>query len=698
MSYLTLLGQASLSAAVMILAVAALRVRFRRRTPQRVYCLLWDIVLLRLLVPLPVPSPWSIRALAALWPAPAPDAGVLAAGPAAQVVLVEKGAAQADMMLAAVQPGAAAGLPDLLPLLWCAGAALCAGWLLWGHLQSRSLYAMSLPVEDGFIRCWQDRHPLRRFVQVRRSDRIAAPLTYGVLQPVVLLPGGMDLADREGLVYVLEHEYTHIRRFDTLRKCLLAAGLCLHWFNPLVWVMYALANRDIELACDEAVVRAGADRRGYALTLLRLEEERGEASLSGSHFSGHALEERIEAIMKHKNLSIAALLAVLAVMSVTTTVFATSAPENKAAPEVTLVTGRKTGAVTEGDTLVITKGLDGEQHFSIDGGGTWLDEERYHAQYGPWGDDWQVEWWTYDEYKDWLEQEKKNLADIIGSRGYTSDKGWFVWDQEMVDETIAMYEQTLEHIKNGGLYSKSITGPDGAVEQTAVMASGTADVGTTFAEQGPGYLFVEGSQDALHKPEETAALLEGLQAFGVSGIEAEGLYYNGQPIRYLVDGYSVGDGGYGIRYVYSNENGVIDVHTLREEVPLPGGGVDPAGPLKGVAAEGDKDYDPGLIDCGLWSGKPQATTTVFAEAQGNSSGGGRTFAEIFAGYARWGLRYDGDAEDRELLTFDSQPVARFTDLKPDGSAFSYDNPYAPDGLHVYTVYGADGTVTGLTAE
>ena len=696
MSWLDLLGQASLSAAVMILAVVVLRLRFRRRTPQRVYCLLWDIVLLRLLAPVPVPSPWSIRVLAPLWPGHALDAGVVAAGPATQAVLVEESAVSGDMVWATTQLGGANRLPELLPLLWCAGAALCAGWLLWGHLQSRSLYAMSLPVEDGFIRAWQDRHPLRRFVQVRRSDRIAAPLTYGVLQPVVLLPGGMDLADREGLVYVLEHEYTHIRRFDTLRKCLLAAGLCLHWFNPLVWVMYALANRDIELACDEAVVRAGADRRGYALALLRLEEERGGASLSGSHFSGHALEERIEAIMKHKNISIAALLAVLVVMSVTTTVFATSAPEKKT--DRGLVTGREIDSIVQGDVLTISKAPDGEQYFSPDGGETWLDEEHYHAQYGPWGDDWQVEWWTYEAYKDWLEQEKKDLADIIGSRGYTGSRGWFVWDQAMVDETIALYEQTLEHIKNGGLYSKRITGPDGAVEQNAVMTSGTADVATTFAEQGPGYLFVEGSQDALRKMEETAALLEGLQAFGVTDREAEGLYYNGQPIRYLVDGYSVGDGCYGIRYVYSNKNGVIDVHTLREEVPLPGGGVDPAGPLKGVAVEGDKDYDPGLIDCGLWSGKPQATTAVFAEAQGNSSGGGRTFAEIFAGYARWGLRYDGDAEDRELLTFDSQPVARFTDLKPDGSAFSYENPYAPDGLHVYTVYGADGTATGLTAE
>ena len=234
--WLEFLGQASLSAAVMVLAVVILRIRFRRRTPQRVYCLLWDIVLLRLLVPVPVASPWSIRSLIALRPSQVQEAVV---SPALQTGTAVLFAGPADTAWSeSVSTG-----PDPLALLWCAGMILCAGWLLWGRLQSRSLYAMSLPLEDSFIRGWQDGRPLRRFVQVRHSDRIAAPLTYGVLQPVVLLPSRMDLTDRENLAYVLEHEYTHIQRFDTLRKYLLAAGLCLHWFNPLVWLMYFLANQ-----------------------------------------------------------------------------------------------------------------------------------------------------------------------------------------------------------------------------------------------------------------------------------------------------------------------------------------------------------------------------------------------------------------------------------------------------------------------
>ena len=84
-----------------------------------------------------------------------------------------------------------------------------------------------------------------------QDDRISSPLTYGILHPVILLPRQNLSLPQETLDCILTHEYVHIRRFDCLLKLLLTAALCLHWLNPLVWVMYLLANRDIELCCDE---------------------------------------------------------------------------------------------------------------------------------------------------------------------------------------------------------------------------------------------------------------------------------------------------------------------------------------------------------------------------------------------------------------------------------------------------------------
>ncbi|MOA56927.1 hypothetical protein D3C78_1810110 [compost metagenome] len=69
-----------------------------------------------------------------------------------------------------------------------------------------------------------------------------------------------------------------------------------------------------------------------------------------------------------------------------------------------------------------------------------------------------MEWWSYEEYKAWLENEKKELSQIIGDKGWNPTEGWYTWTQEKVDEAIARYEETLEDIKNGVLLSKSLDG------------------------------------------------------------------------------------------------------------------------------------------------------------------------------------------------------------------------------------------------
>jgi len=164
-------------------------------------------------------------------------------------------------------------------------------------------------------------------VQIRQSDRIKAPLTYGVFRPVILLPKKTDWTDETKLRYILTHEFTHIRRFDTLTKLVLTTAVCVHWFNPLVWVMYVLANRDIELSCDETVVRTFGEtmKSAYALTLIGLEEKKSRLTPFANNFSKYAIEERINAIMKMKKSSLVGIILALALVVGTVTVFATSA-------------------------------------------------------------------------------------------------------------------------------------------------------------------------------------------------------------------------------------------------------------------------------------------------------------------------------------------------------------------------------------
>ena len=639
---LEILGRVSLSAGVMILAAAALRLRFGGRTPGRVFCLLWDIILLRLLLPVDIPSPVSIQRLLA---------GGSGRGGAAAVTYVSgEVLAEGPYVVREKLPS----LPSLdwtavLLLLWAAGMVLGLTWLAAVHLRSRRIYAAALPAEDEGIRAWQAANPLRRPVQVRVSDRVASPLTYGAVYPVVVLPRGMD---RDLLPCVLAHEYAHIRRFDALRKPLLALALCVHWFTPLVWALYVLAGRDMELACDVAAVRAGGDRRGYALALLSMEEERGRRPLSGSYFSANALEERIKGVMRGKQTTLAALLAVLVVMSAATTVFAAGAP------------AERTGAVSLAEREVLLGDASQKEaaYLLPEAGGGLSDEERYHAQYGPWGQNWDVEWWTYEEYKAWLDQEREELRDLIGERAYTGSDGWFTWDQEKVDDTIALYEEILEDIKNGGLYSRKIRDSSGELIPDTALSSGGTAPGDTWLEE--------------------------LRPFGIEG-GGEELTYRGERIRTLVDGAPAGGGGYAVRSLYACDEGTVDVHTLRRPVQNPDGSYDPMGELTGLAAEGDPDFDPALIACARFEGAPAAEA---AGADGGDRVGGRSLREIFTAYEIWGLTYDEDG----ALAWNGQPVRSFADQKPGGGVFSYENPYADEGLRVGTVYDG-GVLAGLTA-
>ena len=218
---------------------------------------------------------------------------------------------------------AAAPFP-LRTAVWLAGAVLLALWFAASHLRWRRRFREALPAEAPFLAQWQLRHPR---IRVRRSDRIAAPLTYGLLRPVILLPKGFDLSDEAALRCILTHETVHIRRLDGLLKLLLSAALCVHWFNPAVWLLWVLAGRDMELRCDQAALtRLGPENRAaYALTLLRMAELRNASMPLCSSFNECGMEERIRAIMKYKKPSVFALTIALALTLCVTAAFATTA-------------------------------------------------------------------------------------------------------------------------------------------------------------------------------------------------------------------------------------------------------------------------------------------------------------------------------------------------------------------------------------
>lgn len=115
---------------------------------------------------------------------------------------------------------------------------------------------------------------------------------------------------------------------------------------------------------------------------------------------------------------------------------------------------------------------DGKTYYSFDGGKTFepMTDAEFEARF-PTPD---VEWWTYDEYKAWLDNEKVQLQSLLGEEAWTSSDGSFIWTQEKIDETIALYEGILEDMKNGVMYSKNVDGQD-----DVLLSYNPADISTS---------------------------------------------------------------------------------------------------------------------------------------------------------------------------------------------------------------------------
>lgn len=347
------LPEMSLYGTILIAAVLLLRAVFLNRLPKRTFSALWELAILRLLLPFSIASAVSLYALFPL-PEPAALTAVTASPPSEQSpapitipapITEPSPLPETAFPIVAVteptaEPKADVSPETVLRLIWCSGAGLLLLVFAAVYLRGRREFRTSLPVEDDFIGTWQKDCPLRRKVTVRRSDRISAPLTYGVFRPVILLPDPVG-TDEKTLGHILTHELVHIRRFDAVKKPLCALAVCLHWFNPLVWIMFFFFTRDLELACDEGAVRTLGigGRSDYARTLIGMEARKSGFLPFFSHFAGFAAEERIKAIMKLKKTSVITSVAAVLLVIGTAGVFLTSAAAKP--EEETVLTDRE---------------------------------------------------------------------------------------------------------------------------------------------------------------------------------------------------------------------------------------------------------------------------------------------------------------------------------------------------------------------
>lgn len=245
------------NAGYLILAVTAARFLLKK-APKSMICILWMVVGLRLLCPFPIKSAFSLVpertgsfASQRYENRPVMQEGTMPETPSVQKAGIRpaetrKASAENTDLIQELIPAAA--------WIWMAGIILMLGYLAFSwHRVSRRV-AAAVPAEAEGIRFYQ-------------CDRISDPFLFGLAVPKIYVP--FSVSGQE-LIYVLKHEQAHKSRYDHLAKITGYLLLAVYWFQPLVWAAYLMLCRDIELACDERVVKGIGEehKKAYSQALL----------------------------------------------------------------------------------------------------------------------------------------------------------------------------------------------------------------------------------------------------------------------------------------------------------------------------------------------------------------------------------------------------------------------------------------------
>lgn len=340
----------SVSGTVLALFVMAAAPWMRSRISHAVQYMIWLVIIIRLVLPV-APGvngmTWIYDQAAGLWsgsvetqvdllPAPSaarPDAIQL--GGQTGAVLQTGELDQDDVSNNQDSTSTAANTPssqpaswakqllDQLGMVWLVGAVGMAVWRIYAYRRFHRLVHGSSRLEDDphvlkILRQCRTEAGVHGAIELRRSTLVSSPLLIGMMRPAVMLPE-RSIGDQE-LRYIFLHELTHCKRLDLPAKWLVQTAVCLHWFNPLIYIIAKRMDRLCELACDEAVIRSmsAVEKQGYGETLLAW-----AASLPGKPATmwgamsseGQGLKERLLAIMKSAKRKNSALLAVLLLVS-----------------------------------------------------------------------------------------------------------------------------------------------------------------------------------------------------------------------------------------------------------------------------------------------------------------------------------------------------------------------------------------------
>jgi len=279
----------SITAGWLILAILCVRILFRKM-PKWVNCLLWGVVAVRLLIPFSIESIFSLQPSAEpiktqtivegeiLTYVPSIESNFTIVEDTVNPILAESFAYEESESVAPLQV-----FTEVLGYIWLSGMIILLGFAAGSVVRLRLCVRESVRYKENVFIC----------------DAVKSPFILGIIKPSIYLSSALG---EDEMKHILAHENAHLRRKDHLWKPLGYLLLSIYWFNPLCWIAYIMLCKDIELACDEKVIKAMdfGDKKEYSRVLLSCATQRRLVSVCPLAFGEVGVKERVKSVLNYK--------------------------------------------------------------------------------------------------------------------------------------------------------------------------------------------------------------------------------------------------------------------------------------------------------------------------------------------------------------------------------------------------------------
>ena len=341
----------SITASWIILAVLGIRLLFRR-IPKWITCLLWGVVAIRLIFPFSIESTFSLQPSAEpirtstmvegeLIPyVPSVDSNIGVVENTVNPLLAEAFAYQETESVAPLQV-----FIGIAGSVWLSGMVVLLIFALVSMIKLRLRVREAVRYKENIYIC----------------DAVKSPFILGIIKPRIYLSSALS---EEEMDYIIAHERAHLKRKDHLWKPFGYLLLCIYWFNPLCWIAYIMLCKDIELACDEKVIKdmSFGDKKEYSRVLLFCATQRHLVMACPLAFGEVGVKERVKTVLNYKKPTFWITIAAIVVCAIVAICFLTN-PAKEYQIRITIPAGSETGfyysdeeICPKRNTLTIAKG------------------------------------------------------------------------------------------------------------------------------------------------------------------------------------------------------------------------------------------------------------------------------------------------------------------------------------------------------